>query len=221
MSGALGRSTIIIYTQGFLLLLVYLIANGLLSDIDNPEFAALLDPFGIQTFKYITRYWTLAEQNTKLVPFSGILLYNRLLWLGISLVVMMITYAGFSFNIIRKPLLSIKEKKAPVQVVPTTAVSLTVRYRRTVLTYWQQTADHILFYFNMIIREIPFITIVISGMLLLVFNVSKMTTVYGTGSYPTTQRILDLLNNSFGQFVFVIATFYSGGTGLERAISKN
>ncbi|HEX8039437.1 MAG TPA: aminopeptidase, partial [Chryseosolibacter sp.] len=102
MSGALGRNAIVIYTQGILLIVVYQIANIGLPDLETQKLAALLDPFGIKTFQYVTRYWTPSEQNTLLVPLTGIMLYNRLLWIAAGVVALVITYHGFSFNMVRK-----------------------------------------------------------------------------------------------------------------------
>ena len=44
--------------------------------------AALLDPFAIRTFALATKYWTVAEKNSYSLGLSGLLLWNRLLWIG-------------------------------------------------------------------------------------------------------------------------------------------
>lgn len=48
--GALSRRMVVVFSQGMVLLMAYLIGNSLLSDLENKELAALIDPFGIRTF---------------------------------------------------------------------------------------------------------------------------------------------------------------------------
>ena len=60
--------------------------------------AALADPFGLSAFFEQTQFWTPFQKNTATLSFSGSLLWNRILWLTISLVLLGLTYAPFSFR---------------------------------------------------------------------------------------------------------------------------
>ena len=79
---ALTRRMLPVYIASVLLLVGYLAAQGLLRDMDNKTLAALLDPFGVTANAKLTEYWSISERNTRLVPLEGLLLWNRLLWLG-------------------------------------------------------------------------------------------------------------------------------------------
>jgi ABC-type transport system involved in multi-copper enzyme maturation permease subunit len=58
----------------------------------------LLDPIGIRfVIEDIAHLWTPTEKNWRLLELEGIVLQNRLLWLGIGLVAVMITYLTFHF----------------------------------------------------------------------------------------------------------------------------
>ncbi len=70
-----------------LLLFVQSMISSFTNDADNRYLAGILDPFGSEALSYYTQYWTVAEKNVNLLPFEGIIVYNRLLWLGISLIV--------------------------------------------------------------------------------------------------------------------------------------
>lgn len=58
---------------------------------------AVLEPFSGRAFLDATRYWTTPERNAMLPDFAGALLYNRLLWIGISVLFLALAYFGFSF----------------------------------------------------------------------------------------------------------------------------
>jgi hypothetical protein len=222
MSGALGRNSIVIYTQGILLIVLYQIGNNFLLDLDLRELAAIIDPFGVQTFQYVTRYWTPSEQNTRLVPLEGLMLYNRLLWMGIGILGMGITYYWFSFNAVRK---SPSRKKSTIpsatERVPGSLTLPPIKQTFNTSTYLFQLIRMSFFYFRVVFMEIPFLAIVGGGMLLLFFNSSNMNSLYGTSSYPTTNAILTLLN-SFNLFFLIIVIFYSGElVWKERSINFN
>ena len=85
------------YVGGALLLIGYLLSGSLLTDIDNKTFAALIDPFGIQTFSIMTRYWSIAEKNNRIVPLSGLLLANRAIWVSLGLAIFAFAFSRFRF----------------------------------------------------------------------------------------------------------------------------
>lgn len=58
---------------------------------------ALLDPLGAVALTGLTRGWTLVEQNTRLVPIEGLLLWNRLLWTAIGVGMLAFTWRRFRF----------------------------------------------------------------------------------------------------------------------------
>ena len=55
----------------------------MLGDVENETLASLLDPFGPRVPSAIaTKYWTVAERNTRILELAGTFLQNRLLWIG-------------------------------------------------------------------------------------------------------------------------------------------
>jgi len=87
-----------VYVGSVVFLIGYLIAVNLSDGVDDKALAAMLDPFGLFATERVTEYWTVAERNTRLIPLSGLLLYNRLLWTGVALALLGVTYARFSFS---------------------------------------------------------------------------------------------------------------------------
>lgn len=210
MAGALGRKSIVIYTQGIVLLILYSIADVFLSDIESKETAALLDPFALHTFEYITRYWTPSEKNTLLVPMSGVMLYNRLIWIGVGIVALVVTYFGFSFNVVRDALIKRRPAMASKALPNPERVTLpVVKQVVNTGTYLRQLVSLSWFYFKLVVKEIPFLAIIITGLLLLFVNAAFMGKMYGTSSYPTTYSVIALLDG-FTLFFLIIAIFYSG-----------
>ncbi|HEV8515864.1 MAG TPA: aminopeptidase, partial [Cyclobacteriaceae bacterium] len=210
MSGALGRKSIVIYMQGILLIVLYQIGNSYLRDLDSQYLAGIIDPYGIQTFLYTTRYWTPAEQNSLFIPLESVMLYNRLLWIGVGIIALSITYRFFSFSAIRDSSTSKKAKLASTYLPESAVWTLPTRPRINVNVRRKQIWEWSFIYFKMVWREIPFLAVVGSGILLLFLNASRINSIYGTSSYPTTASMLDIINNSFNLFFLIIVIFYSG-----------
>ena len=86
------------YAGGAILFITYLITLTLTQDIDNKTLVSLLDPFGFGTYRNIIEYWTPEEQNTLMVPFKGMLVWNRVLWVGLGLLALLYTVFRFDFQ---------------------------------------------------------------------------------------------------------------------------
>src|SRR5215472_5632225 len=93
MAAALSRKIVIVYLQGVILFMLYVIGITVFSATRSLEhfWSGILDPIGLILFDNITRYWTVFEKNTLLLPWNfsgnspGVFLYNRLLWTAVGL----------------------------------------------------------------------------------------------------------------------------------------
>ena len=94
----LTRSTVVSFIGGLVLLVGYGVAQALTTDLQNQKLAALIDPFGTNTFRIATKYWTVADKNTLTLGYSGLMLWNRLIWLGVGALVFAFAYWRFSFS---------------------------------------------------------------------------------------------------------------------------
>src|SRR5215467_4293925 len=98
----LGRSEIVSFVASLVLLAGYGVSDYLLQNVERQKLGAILDPFGIRTYAYVTRYWTVAEKNTLAAGYSGYLLWNRLLWVAVGVAIFGLAYWRFSFAERRK-----------------------------------------------------------------------------------------------------------------------
>ena len=104
----ISRSKLIIYVSGLCIYIIYIIGSvfsnsPLIAGAAplSPSAASLfakLDPLGMAAFFEQTRYWTASEKNTRLLALNGDLLYNRVLWISIAVIIMLLAYLKFSFR---------------------------------------------------------------------------------------------------------------------------
>lgn len=210
-AGTLSRKPLLIYTQGIILFVLYEITGTITQDLENKDLAALIDPFAIRTFEIYTQYWTPAQKNNFLVPFEGVMLWNRVLWCSIGLVILAITHFAFSFNVVTSSWFKKKKvvKEVALVIKPESVVIPLVHqftnFSANLTQLWQQSV----FYAKMVAKEIPFIAIVFVGFADLTINSFYFGEMYGTSSYPITANVLGFLSD-FDLFFLIIVVFYSG-----------
>ncbi len=227
---SLTRQMLPNYVGGATLLIGYLLAGSLLSDMDDKRMAALIDPFGMRAQAMITQYWSIAEKNGRLVPFTGVLLENRLLWLGVAAAIFAIAFVRFKFahrlgDVKRaadapspggapiEP--AIVEIPAPGEAEPElvplrlSALPATVQHFDRAAR-WTQFKSVFARSFWRIVRNRYFGVIVGAGLLYLLVTARAVGKLFGTTTWPVTYQMESLLSGQFGIFIIVIIAFYSG-----------
>ncbi|WP_338765306.1 M1 family aminopeptidase [Bernardetia sp. ABR2-2B] len=208
--GALSRKMLVVYTQGILLLVLYIVALNLSSSLEYKDIVAWLDPFGISAFQRQTEYWSITQQNSQTAQLSGFVLYNRLLWLSISFVSLFILYKIFAFRVVRQSLRKPKAEKktiaTPIALTNLPKVNLNFGFGATIQHVMRLTV----FYFKNLFKEVPFLAVVIAGVLMTFAASMNMNRLYGAYSFPTTYSVLELIQGQFTLFFLIIAVFYTG-----------
>ena len=92
---ALTRRIYPVYVGSVVLLTGYLISGTLTQNLDTRWVGALADPFAMNALDRVTQYWTIAEKNGRLLGLEGLLLWNRVLWLGVAAAVAVFAWWKF------------------------------------------------------------------------------------------------------------------------------
>ncbi len=213
VAGALSRKLLVVYTQGIILLMAYIFSIQWGQGQADGFIPALIDPFFYQAINRGTQFWSTTARNTQMVGLEGVLLCNRLLWIAIGWIVLGIGYYGFSFNVIRNSFLK-QQKKATLSnenlqnlstiKIPEFDLEQGVKSKLIQLKY------HSLFYFQTILKEVPFWAIVICGMAIIFINSINLGTTHGVDTFPVTYIIVEELQEMSIFFFLIILIFYSG-----------
>ena len=207
------RDVKVIYSGSILLLIAYLLSNFLTRDIENKELVKLLDPFALNTLNLTTRFFTPAEQNSMLVSVDGLFLANRLIWSGIGLAILLITYYGFSFKRFfggtQKKQKAFEETQ-PLQgysePIPKVSISFAHGYYRKIMFNLSKIE------FQNIIRDNYFKAILLGAVIFLIVDFWIGQTDYGVSALPLTVNLMAYKNWDYVLFIFIIIIFYTGET---------
>lgn len=213
------------YVCSLVLIVLVGITNALTKDLDNKTIGALLDPFGSKALRVITEYWTPNERNTNSVPLQGVLLANRLLWLGLSIGLFLVTYYKFTFSQFLSPFTWFsrqpKEEKSVVSKPIFTIGQILKPHQNYSVSYsWKQFSFLTRFEFFKFIKSVFFVIILALSILLTAISVSAAGLIYGTKTYPVTYQMLEFSGGLFSFFMLIMVVFYSGITIWREKESK-
>ena len=206
-----------------LLLFVQGLMESLLSDPDNRFLAAILDPFGSAASNYYTRYWTVSDKNELQLPLKEVIVYNRLLWLGVASLVFGLVYKFFAFsqNAISINLKKQKGERATksnfggITRINLPKVSFDYSLVQNLKTTWKLANID----FKYIVKSWPFLSIVLVGLIIILIALSEVGNLFGTQTLPVTWKMLN------GGAAFTIAinicTFLYAGMLVHRGKIAN
>lgn len=202
---ALTRSTITSFLGSLVILVAYTVADTLTQDLDNETLAMLLDPFGMRTFSVLTKYWTVADKNTISLGLTGMMLWNRLLWLAAGAGLFVFTAWRFTFSERVK-----KGQAALAESAAQTAVTLPQVHYATNSAF-SQLRRLLSFEFWGLVKTTSFIVLLVASLLNTIPNIILSAREgYGNGSYPVTYWILNIIQGALYIFIISMITYYAG-----------
>lgn len=222
MLATLTRNMLPVYVGSIVLLIFLGMAGQLVKTLSNDHIAALLDPVGGQAINYVTKYWTVAQKNTQLISLSGILLYNRLIWIGGAVALFIVLFNRFKFGQFSSEWRSSRLRNAIDKAGAYVAHTITVHQEFSFSAQIKQYAKMARLEFRNVIRSPYFIAIGIAGMLFMFVSGYQLGKIYDTNTYPVTGDVVSSLLGVFDLFMIIIIIFYSGEmVWKERELKMN
>ena len=215
---ALTRRIIVVYLQGVALFAVYLI--GLVSVLNanslNRYWPSVFDPVGLVMLRSIARYWTVSEQNTLWLPFTGMFLWNRVVWCSVGVAALLAVYIFFPMSAEALTGRSSKKQKKTEQDSTAPPAPRFHNLLPTVSTYFsfgtgvQQFLSLSRIYFRNIFREIPFWALTVVMVVIALADGHGAVDVGDMRVWPVTYLMLQAVEGFSTLLLFVVATMYAG-----------
>lgn len=199
------RSMMATYLGVAAFLVAYVAANGMLGDPDKLLLAAFLEPFGLAAFDLATRYYTASEANAMMPPIEGPLLWNRVIWVPVSLAILAIAYFAYRFE--TKGAHARKAAKTEADPPPAPRPLARPRPREAALT---QIIERTRFEMSQVFKSPAFAVLLFIGLFNSAGALLLGAELQGAALYPVTRWVITTLEGSFTLVVIVIAIYYAG-----------
>jgi len=192
-------------------LVLFVITRVMLRDPAWDTVSAWTDPFGMSALNQVTKYWTATERNTQLPPLDGLLLHNRLLWLGVGVALFAFAYALFRFEVRgSRAQTSASRKGRPAKADPAPAPRELARPRLGGSASVKQFLALARFDMGFVLRSPAFIVLLFLGLFNAVGALSGIVSDRGVDYLPVTRAVINALEGGFNLFPILIAIFYGG-----------
>lgn len=202
------KSTIISFVGVLIILVLYIVSSSLTSDLENENIGALLDIFGVTAYEISSKYYTTAEMNSVGPSFSGLLLKNRLLWIGAGAVVLLISYFNFSFAQKRRKI-KLKKSEAAEETPVFTLPKLHQLFNKN--TTWLHLKSFYKINFYSIIKHVTFKILLLFSVVLMIGDLIFGFAYYGLKTYPVTYKLIGVIEGGTSSiFLIIILLFFSG-----------
>ena len=202
------RSLMWTYVGAVAFFVLYFTSLTLLRDPTYDHLTALLDPFGDAALDMVTKYWTAAERNSQLPPLRGILLENRLIWLGLATALFVLAYLVFRFeatdNSRRRKSTASAKVDAPGTGLPLQGVQ-PVAGRS-----WQAFLSLTRFDVGGVLRSPAFFVLLAIGVLNACGALLGTVTQDDISYFPVTRAAITRLQGAYSFIPLIIAIYYSG-----------
>lgn len=202
---------------GFIFVIVLLfvpsVISSLTTNVDDKFVASLFEPFGNLALNEVTKYWTIDEQNNLMIPMDSVIVYNRLIWIGVGILALIVTYFSFSFS--HSPL-SISRKKKGNRVIKNNFGSVIkinlpkVSYNYSFTSYLKAAFRLSKFEFASIVKNWIFISLMIILIIFILVSSYSLGEMYGTKTYPVTWKVIGLISGSVGLFLSILIYLFAG-----------
>jgi len=192
------------------LLLGRAVAAHFFQDVQWEHMRALLDPFGFQAFAMVTKYWTVAAKNSLAVGFSGLLLWNRLIWIGVGSAAFALAYSRFSFTERRTKSKALEPVEQP-GILPVEAPRPHTQLAESPTAKFLGSVN---IHFRGMAKNTVFVVVLIIGCVFCILGlVLEGTQFQGNQTYqtfPVTYLVIDLIRGTLDFFLVIIIIYFAG-----------
>jgi len=208
------RSLLATYVGVIAYFVLQSVVGQLTKDVNHHFIAAMLDPFGTHTMALVTRYWSAYQSNHDLPALSGVLLFNRVLWVAVSLLMLAASFALFRPN--REGLQLHRRKRRAEPPMLRAPGSPATRSLPVVQRFDDARAHRVqlrqLFVFDTlgVLRGAPFLIMLALGVANVIGAFLLSGQIYGTSTYPVTHQVLENVRGSYQWLLYIVITFYAG-----------
>ncbi len=228
----LSKNNLATYVSAIFIYMLYMISSMFLNSplmaqsvATTPEgmaLAALADPFGIAAFFEQTQFWTPFQKNTQFLSFSGLYMWNRILWVALATCILFGTYFLFSFRQVsqkvKKSFVANDKSEKPEKYKP-------VQTHDGRQSQFSSFFSLLKIELNGVFKSLPFLGVISIWFVIVFMEINSTINeggAYNDSLFPLTNLLIDLFIDPLYILSFILIIFYSGElVWRERSLNFN
>ena len=211
------RSMMASYIGAVLLVMGYLVTSSIVGQkLEYRETFAKFEPLGTGALRETTRYWTQADLNSRLVDFSGPILFSRVLAVALGIAFLALTLWRFSMaerapskRKIRR-LAKRQAKEAKAAALAPTLGGQAIIARDCTPNRWEQFMTRLRVEMRQVLTSPGTIVLALFGVGNAAAALWLGLSTYGTANHPTVSETIGTVRGGFSIVLIMVAVFYGG-----------
>jgi ABC-2 type transport system permease protein len=206
-----SRNMTAAYVTSVILLMV-LNNDSLMPDDVSTLMLTLKNPYGGDALYEITKYWSPEDNNQLAIPFTGYLLYNRILWLTITGLLFLLTYSRFSFqefassfNLFKRKKTHPEESKVTTSIMHLPVVTSIFDIGLSIKQWISLTKLEL----KSLVKNPYFIAILVVPSIIILIDGDRAGD-FGKRALPVTFRMIDSILGFAKNYADIVLVFFSG-----------
>ena len=202
------RSMMAVYLTAVAFLIVYSTASAYFDDLAFRWIVGYADPFGSGSLMEVIRYWTPSDKNTQTIELTGVLLYNRILWVALAVVIFFAS-GKLSERIVAKRAKKILAPSKYVKQKEASLIASAVNHKATASSLKQQLLLRCGFEFKQVVISAPFLILGLITLAVLMVPLLAPIGWYGTINWPLTQNMVAVISGATKLLITIVIVYYS------------
>ncbi|EDP70854.1 hypothetical protein FBALC1_08843 [Flavobacteriales bacterium ALC-1] len=216
----LSKNNVATYVSAILIYVLYFLCSIFLNSpvmaqstpvsADSYALAALFDPFALSAMFEQTQFWTTFQKNTMSLSFSGHFMWNRILWISLSFVVLLVSYKLFSFRKSQQKIKKvIKIQNENIEAYAYQAVKVNITNKSHKNAFFSLLRLEL----KNVFKSLPFIGVLILWAVIVFIEILSRINeggAYNDSLYPATNLLLELFTMPLTALSLILIVFYSG-----------
>ncbi|NMM41327.1 ABC transporter permease/M1 family aminopeptidase [Pseudoalteromonas arctica] len=202
------RSMMAVYLTAVAFLIAYSTISVYFDDLAFRWIVSYADPFASGSLLDVTRYWTASDKNSQTLELTGVLLFNRLLWITLAIVIFFASGKLSSRIVIKREKKKLaasnftKQKEAAL-------IAYSVNHKTSASSIKQQLLLRCVFEFKHVVISAPFLILGLITLAVLMVPLFAPIGWYGTVNWPVTQNMVGIIQNAIGLLITIVIVYYS------------
>lgn len=205
-----ARSTMATYVAVVAFFAVSATASTAATWLEAKWLGQLLDPLGVVALGNALKYWTVTELNTTVPDIGGMLMWNRIFWLGLGGSVLALAALAFDPSRSRKRR-ERREDASPIHQlgkvpIRTSASRIAFSSRTVVVQFMREVRRNA----ASVLASLPFLGILALGIFVLLQSAGSAGNIFGLPAHPRTHLMIEAIRGEYSILLLLLVVFYSG-----------
>jgi ABC-2 type transport system permease protein len=211
------RSMLGSYIGVIIFVMGYLVVTSILGP--RPEYndvMAKFEPLGIGAVTEASRYWAAAEMNSRLIPLTGNLLFNRTLAILLAIGFLGLAYARFSMTELApskwrlRKIAKTEAKQAKIAAIAPVLTGANIMPSHGGGSTSAQFIGRLIVEIKNVLKSPGLIVLLLLAAMNITASLWFSQTTYGTPSHPLAANIISTIAGNMSIFLLIVAVFYGG-----------